>query len=306
MAAIEKYLQFQQDSVIPCKIRAKRGCATHPRSNAEGMKRTRISDRMKKLQELFPNMEVVSQHSVASALACSLLDCPFLSVFCTRFLLKTLLVRLLCLFLFSGIQRVFSEPLAVCAYWGSAPFLGGDSFAPFLDYGKEKRPEKRLTKQPVIYESLPSFCDSCPELAGKISGQTTATVWNFWCTCTTFYCRYYETICCCWNHDSGEFTSWKWEGHSPGDESQEFSVVTEQLKSAAVAQITAVEDGVMQVDRVPSGSKNDEKKQEQSENGVVGNNETNLLPEVGQPIVGGRSVDNKVMARQNPTANVRA
>ncbi|KAM3303662.1 hypothetical protein P3S67_014692 [Capsicum chacoense] len=29
MAAIEKYLQFQQDSV-PCKIYAKKSCATHP------------------------------------------------------------------------------------------------------------------------------------------------------------------------------------------------------------------------------------------------------------------------------------
>ncbi|KAL3537360.1 hypothetical protein ACH5RR_000726 [Cinchona calisaya] len=56
MAAIEKYLQFQQDSV-PCKIRAKRGCATHPRSIAERVRRTRISQRMKKLQELFPNMD---------------------------------------------------------------------------------------------------------------------------------------------------------------------------------------------------------------------------------------------------------
>lgn len=56
MASIEKYLQFQQDSV-PCKIRAKRGCATHPRSIAERMRRTRISERMKKLQDLFPNMD---------------------------------------------------------------------------------------------------------------------------------------------------------------------------------------------------------------------------------------------------------
>ncbi|XP_009612393.1 transcription factor bHLH130-like [Nicotiana tomentosiformis] len=56
MAAIEKYLQFQQDSV-PCKIRAKRGCATHPRSIAERMRRTRISQRMKKLHDLFPNMD---------------------------------------------------------------------------------------------------------------------------------------------------------------------------------------------------------------------------------------------------------
>jgi hypothetical protein len=34
MAAIDKFLQFQ-DAVVPCKTRAKRGCATHPRSIAE-------------------------------------------------------------------------------------------------------------------------------------------------------------------------------------------------------------------------------------------------------------------------------
>ncbi|KVI00639.1 hypothetical protein Ccrd_021120 [Cynara cardunculus var. scolymus] len=33
-AVVEKFLRFQQDS-IPCKTRAKRGCATHPRSIAE-------------------------------------------------------------------------------------------------------------------------------------------------------------------------------------------------------------------------------------------------------------------------------
>lgn len=33
MATIEKILQFQGS--VPCKIRAKRGCATHPRSIAE-------------------------------------------------------------------------------------------------------------------------------------------------------------------------------------------------------------------------------------------------------------------------------
>jgi hypothetical protein len=33
MASIEKFLQFQD--AVPCKIRAKRGCATHPRSIAE-------------------------------------------------------------------------------------------------------------------------------------------------------------------------------------------------------------------------------------------------------------------------------
>ncbi|KAK4285522.1 hypothetical protein QN277_002211 [Acacia crassicarpa] len=42
---------------VPCKIRAKRGFATHPRSIAERVRRTRISERIKKLQELFPKSD---------------------------------------------------------------------------------------------------------------------------------------------------------------------------------------------------------------------------------------------------------
>ncbi|XP_044467309.1 transcription factor bHLH130-like [Mangifera indica] len=55
IAAMEKFFQFQD--AVPCKIRAKRGCATHPRSIAERVRRTRISERMRKLQELVPNMD---------------------------------------------------------------------------------------------------------------------------------------------------------------------------------------------------------------------------------------------------------
>ncbi|KAL1361840.1 hypothetical protein HN51_010159 [Arachis hypogaea] len=55
IAAIEKFLQCS-DSVV-CKIRAKRGCATHPRSIAERVRRTKISERMRKLQDLVPNMD---------------------------------------------------------------------------------------------------------------------------------------------------------------------------------------------------------------------------------------------------------
>lgn len=55
MVAMEKFLRFQDS--VPCKIRAKRGCATHPRSIAERVRRTRISERMRKLQELVPNMD---------------------------------------------------------------------------------------------------------------------------------------------------------------------------------------------------------------------------------------------------------
>jgi hypothetical protein len=86
MAAIEMFLQFQD--AVPCKIRAKRGCATHPRSIAERVRatsivlafqslgclfcaeqsvdllltqvrRTKISERIRKLQELVPNMDKV-------------------------------------------------------------------------------------------------------------------------------------------------------------------------------------------------------------------------------------------------------
>ncbi|KAJ4829571.1 hypothetical protein Tsubulata_031622 [Turnera subulata] len=55
MVTMEKFLHFQDS--VPCKIRAKRGCATHPRSIAERVRRTRISERMRKLQELVPNMD---------------------------------------------------------------------------------------------------------------------------------------------------------------------------------------------------------------------------------------------------------
>ncbi|XP_060216891.1 transcription factor bHLH80-like isoform X1 [Lycium barbarum] len=52
-AEVEKLM----DDLVPCKVRAKRGCATHPRSIAERVRRTRISDRIRKLQELVPNMD---------------------------------------------------------------------------------------------------------------------------------------------------------------------------------------------------------------------------------------------------------
>lgn len=54
-AELDKLLQFQDS--VPLKSRAKRGCATHPRSIAERVRRTRISERMRKLQELVPNMD---------------------------------------------------------------------------------------------------------------------------------------------------------------------------------------------------------------------------------------------------------
>ncbi|KAJ0973057.1 hypothetical protein J5N97_021016 [Dioscorea zingiberensis] len=56
MASVEKLLHGQQD-YFPFKIRAKRGCATHPRSIAERERRTRISEKLRKLQELVPNMD---------------------------------------------------------------------------------------------------------------------------------------------------------------------------------------------------------------------------------------------------------
>ncbi|KAL1346289.1 hypothetical protein HN51_019977 [Arachis hypogaea] len=55
MGSMEKFLQLQ--GTVPCKIRAKRGFATHPRSIAERVRRTRISERIKKLQGLFPKSD---------------------------------------------------------------------------------------------------------------------------------------------------------------------------------------------------------------------------------------------------------
>lgn len=55
LSAMENLFQFQDS--VPCRIRAKRGFATHPRSIAERVRRTRISERMRKLQELVPNMD---------------------------------------------------------------------------------------------------------------------------------------------------------------------------------------------------------------------------------------------------------
>ncbi|KAL9247442.1 hypothetical protein vseg_020874 [Gypsophila vaccaria] len=56
MTSMDRLMQIPQDSV-PCKIRAKRGFATHPRSIAERERRTRISGKLKKLQDLVPNMD---------------------------------------------------------------------------------------------------------------------------------------------------------------------------------------------------------------------------------------------------------
>ncbi|KFK37155.1 transcription factor bhlh [Arabis alpina] len=56
MARMENMMNIPEDSVA-CKVRAKRGFATHPRSIAERERRTRISGKLKKLQELVPNMD---------------------------------------------------------------------------------------------------------------------------------------------------------------------------------------------------------------------------------------------------------
>ncbi|XP_022955355.1 transcription factor bHLH128-like isoform X2 [Cucurbita moschata] len=62
MATVERLLHIPEHSA-PCKIRAKRGCATHPRSIAERERRTRISGKLKKLQDLVPNMDKQTSYS---------------------------------------------------------------------------------------------------------------------------------------------------------------------------------------------------------------------------------------------------
>ncbi|XP_058184447.1 transcription factor bHLH128-like [Rhododendron vialii] len=56
MSTTENRLHIPYDSV-PCKIRAKRGFATHPRSIAERDRRTRINGKLKKLQDYVPNLD---------------------------------------------------------------------------------------------------------------------------------------------------------------------------------------------------------------------------------------------------------
>ncbi|MCD7471857.1 hypothetical protein HAX54_012601 [Datura stramonium] len=57
--SLDAEMEKLMDDLVPYGVRAKRGCATHPRSIAERSKvrRTRISDRIRKLQELVPNMD---------------------------------------------------------------------------------------------------------------------------------------------------------------------------------------------------------------------------------------------------------
>ncbi|CAL1366100.1 unnamed protein product [Linum trigynum] len=62
MATVDKLMHIPEDSV-PCRVRAKRGFATHPRSIAERERRTRISGRLKKLQDLVPNMDKQTSYS---------------------------------------------------------------------------------------------------------------------------------------------------------------------------------------------------------------------------------------------------
>ncbi|XP_057438723.1 transcription factor bHLH130-like [Lotus japonicus] len=53
--AMDNLLEFTDS--VPTNVRAKRGFATHPRSIAERVRRTRISERIRKLQELVPNLD---------------------------------------------------------------------------------------------------------------------------------------------------------------------------------------------------------------------------------------------------------
>ncbi|KAL1191148.1 Transcription factor [Cardamine amara subsp. amara] len=57
MAKMENMMNNIPEDSVPCRVRAKRGFATHPRSIAERERRTRISGKLKKLQELVPNMD---------------------------------------------------------------------------------------------------------------------------------------------------------------------------------------------------------------------------------------------------------
>ncbi|KAG9133731.1 hypothetical protein Leryth_018438 [Lithospermum erythrorhizon] len=74
-AELEK---LTEDAVL-CRVRAKRGCATHPRSIAERVRRTRISDRIRKLQDLVPNMDKESNRRYFSDVGMFNDSYPYLS-----------------------------------------------------------------------------------------------------------------------------------------------------------------------------------------------------------------------------------
>ncbi|XP_073280026.1 transcription factor bHLH128-like [Primulina huaijiensis] len=63
MTQMEKLIHNIPQDSVSCKIRAKRGCATHPRSIAERERRTKISGKLKKLQILVPNMDKQTSYS---------------------------------------------------------------------------------------------------------------------------------------------------------------------------------------------------------------------------------------------------
>lgn len=121
-AAAENFLHFQQESSVPWKTRAKRGFATHPRSIAERvwrslsswcylisynltsiliyhdlgikfqMRRTRISERIKRLQELFPDMDKVKKMN----LKCKLTQFMFWkwNIFCFKLFCSKLIQQI--------------------------------------------------------------------------------------------------------------------------------------------------------------------------------------------------------------------
>jgi hypothetical protein len=76
LAGMDKYMQAaqQQQDGVAFKVRAKRGCATHPRSIAERERRTRISDKLRKLQDLVPNMDKVN-HGFLSCTPAQIVPC---------------------------------------------------------------------------------------------------------------------------------------------------------------------------------------------------------------------------------------
>uniref|UniRef100_A0ACD5XFH8 Uncharacterized protein n=1 Tax=Avena sativa TaxID=4498 RepID=A0ACD5XFH8_AVESA len=105
---MDEYMQLQQDS-IACRVRAKRGCATHPRSIAERERRTRISKRLRKLQELVPNMDKQTNTSEMLDIAVD-----YIKVLQDQIEVCSTQVQLLYFAHFAGVKKCTSHGILTC------------------------------------------------------------------------------------------------------------------------------------------------------------------------------------------------
>ncbi|XP_034583656.1 uncharacterized protein [Setaria viridis] len=197
MAAIEKFLQFQD--AVPCKIRAKRGCATHPRSIAERVRRTKISERIRKLQELVPNMEKVTKPNPKSQTPRKI-DGIVNVTFCLQ---TTVLDELTTSYYAFGSLFMMNAANQHCRHVGSGRGLHqGSSEA---GQGAERRPHqlhllrRQAAAEPVRQlkrdTGLSGFSVGCSGRKGLAGGEASAPAARSSSSFRSYRCRLYLSAC---------------------------------------------------------------------------------------------------------------